>query len=238
MLLDREVHGDIAVFRRIDVDRHTIVAGIAGAQWGLAGAPIGFELRGQRRIGGFLHRHFHQPPDPGHRALVERGHRRRVEVDAGEKIDNRRPRLERRPAGLAGDADDPGKRLDRQVHRQIVAIGPAQPIAGARGINQPRVDRVQHREPDAEPVHHPRREILQQHVGFPGHAEQQLLAALVLEVEGDRPLVRIEHRDGERRRFAGRRAAAQRLTVKAASILMTSAPMPSPSTAARSHKAP
>ena len=123
------------------------------------------------------------------------------------------PGLQRRPVGLAGDADQAGHRLDRQIHRQIVTVGTAQAISRARGINQPRVDLVQNLEADAEPVHHPRRKVLQQHVALRGHAEQQLLAALVLEVESDRALVRVEHRDRKCRAHARRGATAQRLTV-------------------------
>ena len=150
---------------------------------------------------------------PVHRALVQRGHRRGVEVDAGEEIDHRRPGFQRRPVRHAGDADQAGHRLDRQIHRQIVAVGAGQAISGARGVDQPRVDLVQHLEADAEPVHHPRRKVLQQHVALLGHAKQQLLAALVLEVERDRALVRVEHRDRKGRALARRGAAAQRLAV-------------------------
>ena len=64
MLLDRDVHCDVAVIGRVDVQRHAAMAGVAGARRHLAGVEIGVELRSQGRVGGLLHRHLGQA-DPG-----------------------------------------------------------------------------------------------------------------------------------------------------------------------------
>lgn len=56
MLLDGEVHRDIAVIGRIDVDQDAAVAGVAGARRRFPGLPKGFELRCQSRVGRLLHR--------------------------------------------------------------------------------------------------------------------------------------------------------------------------------------
>src|SRR5271170_4072956 len=53
----------------------------------------------------------------------------------------------------------PGPYLDRQIHRQIVAVGPCQALTRAGGVDQTRVEPVQHLPADAEPVHDPGREI-------------------------------------------------------------------------------
>ena len=63
--------------------------------------------------------------------------------------------VETRHVGQAGDADETGHSLDRQIHRQIVAIRAGQPLSGAGRIDRPRIDGVQHLEPDIEPVHKP-----------------------------------------------------------------------------------
>ena len=147
------------------------MAGIAGARRHPAGLPKGFELRGQGRVGGFLHRHLDEAPLAGAFALEQRGDRRGIEMNAGKKIDDGRPRLERRLIRQPGDADQPAHRLDRQIHRQIVAVGTAEPVARAGGVDQPRVDLTQHAPADAEPLHDARRKVLQQHVALLGHAE-------------------------------------------------------------------
>ena len=97
--------------------------------------------------------------------------------------------VETRHVGEAGDADETGHSLDRQIHRQIVAIRAGQPVSGAGRIDRLRIDGVQHLEPDTEPVHNPRREILQQHIGLRGHLEEQSIPALILQVERNRAFV-------------------------------------------------
>src|SRR6266571_3935454 len=77
----------------------------------------------------------------------------------------------------------------------VVLIRPAEAVPRAGGIDEARVDPVQLWPADAEPVHCPRREILEQDIGALGHLEQQGAAAFVLQIEGDRPLVRVQHRN-------------------------------------------
>jgi hypothetical protein len=49
--------------------------------------------------------------------------------------------------------------LDRQIHRQIVAVGPCQALIRAGGVDQTRVEPVQHLPAEAEPVHNRGREF-------------------------------------------------------------------------------
>ena len=128
-------------------------------------------------------------------ALEQRRGHRGVEVDAGEKIDNCGSDLDRWAIGKAGRADQAGDRLDRQIHCQIVAIRPAEAITRAGGIHETRIDLAQLRPADAEPVHCPGREILEQHIGAPGHLEQHGPAAFVLQIQRDAAFVEIEKRE-------------------------------------------
>ena len=143
VLLDGKVHRDIAVIGRIDVDRDAAVAGIAGARRHFPGLPKGFKLRGQGCVGGLLHRDLDLAAPSGPLALEQRRDRRRVEMDAGEEIDDRRAGFERRTIRKAGDANQPAHRLDRQIHRQRIAVRTRQAESGARGINEMRIDAAQ-----------------------------------------------------------------------------------------------
>ena len=112
------------------------------------------------------------------------------------------PALTGGPSGKPVAATQPRHRLDRQIHRQIVAIRPRQPVTRARGVDEPGVYRVQHLPADAETVHDPGREILEQYVASLDHAEQQRATALMLQVQGDRALVGVQHRDRKGRALA------------------------------------
>ena len=144
----------------------------------------------------------------------QRGQGGGIEVDPGNEINDRRAGLDRRSLGKAGRGDQPRHRLDRQIHGQIIAVGPGQAVTRPRGINKTRVDPVQHLPADAEPVHNPGCEILKQHVAAFDHAEQQRAAAFVLQVQGDRALVGVQHRDRKGRALARRRPATERLALR------------------------
>jgi hypothetical protein len=214
MLLDRDIHCDVAVLGRVDVQWHAAVAGVTGPRRRLAGLEIGVQLRGQGRVGGFLHRHLDEAAPAGTLALEQRGEGGGIEVDPGNEIDDRRAGLDRRPVLKAGRRDQPRHRLDRQIHRQIVAVRPCQAVTRARGIDEARVYPVQYLPADAETVHDPGREILQHHVAALDHAEQQCSAALMLQVQSDRALVGVQHRDRKGRALAWRRPPTQRLALR------------------------
>jgi hypothetical protein len=94
-------------------------------------------------------------------------------MDPGNEIDDRRAGLDRRSVRKTGRRDQPRHRLDRQIHRQIVAVGPGQAVTRARGVDEARVYPVQYLPADAQTVHDPGCEILQQYVAALDHAEQQ-----------------------------------------------------------------
>ncbi len=171
------------------------------------------EIRGERGIGRVLHGDFHHAPLAGALALVKRGHDRSIEMDARAEIAQGGARLHRRLVGKAGRVDDAAHRLHYQVHGWIVPIGPRLAVAGARAVDQARIDLVQIGRTDPEAFGDAGREVLHQDVGARHHLAQEVAALLYLQIERDRLLVGVQH--GERkRRPAHVAAAAQMLAVE------------------------
>jgi hypothetical protein len=108
MLLDGDVHRNVAVIGRVDVQRHAAMAGVAGAWRRLAGLEIRVQLRGQGRVGGLLHRHLDEAAPAGALALEKRGQCGGIKMDPGNEIDDRRAGLDRRPVRKAGRRDQVG----------------------------------------------------------------------------------------------------------------------------------
>ena len=57
VLLDREVHRDVTIIGRVDVDRHPAVARIAGARRHLAALPIRLKRRSECRVRELVNTH-------------------------------------------------------------------------------------------------------------------------------------------------------------------------------------
>ena len=187
---------------------------VAGTRWDLAGAVVVIVARREGRPDRLLHRHLDEAASAAAVAIVERGHDAGVKVNPAHEIDEGRAGLNRRPVGKAGYAHDARGGLDRHVHRQIVAVGPADAEPGTGGVDQPRVYLPQPAPADAETVHRAGREIFEQDIGALDHAEKQFAAALVLEVQRDRVLVLIQHRKRQGRALARLGAPPPRLTVQ------------------------
>ena len=80
---------DIAVIARVDVVRRFSQPSMAVAsarRHAAAGAEIQAEVRTERSVNRFLHRHFHQPADARFFALVERRHDGAIQMHAAKKI--------------------------------------------------------------------------------------------------------------------------------------------------------
>ena len=175
-----------------------------------AGAEAHAERRGERGIDRVEHRDLDRAPAPGALAVEQRGDDAAVEMHAGEEVAQRRARLHRLAVGKAGDVHDAGHRLHGEVHRRIVAIEALLAVAGALRIDEARVDLVHRLDAEAEPLRHAGREVLHQHVGALDHLDQQVAPLRVLQVERDRALVGVEHRE-RKRRAADHAAPAQML---------------------------
>ena len=151
------------------------------------------ERRGDRDRAGLVHGNLDPLAFARAFALHEGTEDSGAEMDAREEIAHRGTGLGRRPIGVAGGVGDAAHRLDGDVHRGEVAIGPVEAEARTAAIDQARVELAQHVVAEAQSVHHARREILDQHVGLGDQVEEDLLAARLLEVEDHRLLVGIEH---------------------------------------------
>src|SRR5690349_4250087 len=92
------------------------------------------------------------------------------------------------------------QRLTSREHSPVRQhVGPGQAVTRARGVHETRIYSVQYLPADAEPVHDPGREILDQYVAALDHAKREFAATLMLEIQGDRALVGVQHRDRKRR---------------------------------------
>jgi hypothetical protein len=90
-----------------------------------------------------------------------------------------------------------------------IAIEAFLPVTGALRIDEARIELVHRVGADAEPLGDAGREILHQHVGLPDHADQQVAAFRILQIERDGLLVGVQHR--ERQRGAADHAAAAQM---------------------------
>ena len=172
------------------------------------------QIRGHRRIDGLDHRDFDQPPAAAFLPVVKRGENAGVKMNAADEVGDGGPRLDRRTVGKAGHAHDARHRLDGQVHRQIVAIGPRQPIARSRAVDQPRIDGAENGIADAQTIEHARRVVLDQHVGLCRELFQNRHPFRRLQVEADVALVGVEHRERDRVALADAGAMTHRLAVR------------------------
>ena len=199
--------GDVTVGGFVDVVGRAIVVGegVAGAgRNGAAGAVVLIQHRGEAGIDRFDHRDLHQPANAGTGLFQQAGHQRAVEMRPAEDVHVRRARPQRRSVSVTGGAHDAGSRLHGEVHRQIVAIRTREAETGRGSIDHARIDFVQHREPDAQPVHHAGRVILHQCVGFQHQLAQDFLAFVGLQVQRDAALVGVQHRHRHGCFLAGR----------------------------------
>ena len=92
----------------------------------------------------------------------------------------------------AGDADQPGLRLDQQIVRLLLRERAALAVAGDVADNELRVPRREIGMAQAEPCRGTRREVLQQHIGAVDQPIQHLRRVGMLQVQRDAALAAIE----------------------------------------------
>ncbi len=95
-------------------------------------------------------------------------------------------------AGQAGDRHEPAHALRDLIEAGTAAIGTVLAEAGDAAIDDARIDRAQRLVVDAEAMLDVGAVVLDQHVGLRRHAPQDLLARLLLQVEGQAALVAVE----------------------------------------------
>src|SRR4051794_36211806 len=134
---------------------------------------------------------------PGVRALVERGADRPEQVDRVAGVADLRAGHDRRAVLEAGRAHRAAGRLGDVLVR-LGVLERARAEALQRRVDEPRVELVQVLPREAEPIHHARAEVLDQDVGAVHELAEDLLALVRLHVEGEAPLVAVEHREVQR----------------------------------------
>src|SRR4051795_6803376 len=133
---------------------------------------------------------------PRVRALVERRADRAEQVDRVARVADLGAGDDRRGVLEAGRAHRAAGRLgDVLVGLRVLERAGAEALQ--RRVDQPRVELVQVLPREAEAVHHARAEVLDQDVGAVDQLAEDLLALVGLHVEGEAPLVAVEHREVE-----------------------------------------
>ena len=150
-------------------------------------------------------------PLAGGLALIERAQDRDRQQHAGAGVAEGRARLAGAPRALAGDAHRAPAGLRDHVEGQVVLVRAALAEALDLGVDQARVERVQHLPAEAQAFDRARRHVLDEDVGVLGHLLDERDAALGLEVDRDRFLVGVVDHEvvavGTRRRSGADRAA-------------------------------
>jgi hypothetical protein len=115
--------------------------------------------------------------------------------EPGGQIGERHAGLGQGSVLLAGDADDPAHALGDQVVATAMAVGAGRAEAAHRAVDQSGVHRGQGLVADAQALGHPRPVVLDEDVGRPGQALDQLDARRLLEVDGQALLVAVDRHE-------------------------------------------
>src|SRR3954463_11369739 len=129
--------------------------------------------------------------------LVQRGADRAEQVDRVARVPDLRAGHDGRAVLEAGGAHGAAGRL-RDVLVRLGLLERAGAEALQRRVDQPRVELVEVLPREPEAVHDAGAEVLDQDVGAVHELAEDLLALVRLHVEGERPLVAVEHREVER----------------------------------------
>ena len=139
---------------------------------------------------------------------VQRRHRGERAIQGADEVANRHPNLDRVTALCPGDAHEAGASLGHDVHPRLVSQRAV--LSPSRGghVNESWVDNAKLLVVEVEVGHGARAQVLDDDVGGRDQLAKDLLAAIRLEVDRDRPLVAVEaHERGalaidQRRRHA------------------------------------
>src|SRR3954464_10800541 len=126
--------------------------------------------------------------------LVERGADRAEQVDRVARVADLRAGDDRRAVLETGRAHRAAGRLGDVLVR-LGVLERARAEALQRRVDQPRVELVQVLPREPEAIHHAGAEVLDHYVGAVHELAEDLLALVGLHVEGERPLVAVQHRE-------------------------------------------
>ena len=153
-------------------------------------AQIAGEMRAHQDHRDVEHRHVDALALAGALALEQRGGQRESAGHAGGVVDRRRAELDRMHVLGAGHRHDAGGRLDHVIVGGLVAARAVLAEGRERRVDQPRIDLRQILVAEAERLERAGPVVLDEHVGGRDQLLQDLAAALGLQVERDRALVR------------------------------------------------
>ena len=129
---------------------------------------------------------------PGRMPVLQGGQDGDGRPDSAAEIADRQAEFGRRPVRFAVDRHDTAERLGHQVEGWLVAEAGFLTVARDRTDNQIRIDRVQRLDAKAQPVHHPRPEILHHGVAVSRQIEQDGSAARRARVQREAFLVPVD----------------------------------------------
>ncbi len=123
-------------------------------------------------------------------------------------------RPHRHLAGLAGDGQDAGERLDDQVDSSAPPLRSALPKARHRGVDDARIDLLHLRGTEAELVERARPRRLQEYVRLRRKLEQDIDRLRPLEIEHQAALVAVERGEAHALALADRRCGAAHVALR------------------------
>src|SRR5262245_9084911 len=172
--------------------RHAGAELVAGAQHGLAEPLMVPQADADEVDDRVLHRHLDLLPLAGGVALHERGEDTDHAVHAGPGVADRRPHVHRWAVRDAGDAHGAPHGLRDGLVALVVAIRPVGAEALDAREHEAGVDLAERGIAEAQPLDDAGTEVLQQHVGRLQQGAEDVLAARVLQIDRQAPLVRVE----------------------------------------------
>ena len=152
---------------------------------------------GSRKKDPFEHGHVDPVALTGVLARAERGEDADDAVQRGGAVAHRGARAHGRAVGIAGHAADPAHRLHHRVESTPLAIGSALAETGDRAQDQPGICGLEHREPESHCLKGARQEVLHEHVGAGGEAQEELDARRLAQIQRDALLAAHPMQHGE-----------------------------------------
>jgi hypothetical protein len=146
------------------------------------------DLQIQRRA---QHAHFHVEPLPGAAALEQGAEDAQGEEGGPVLIDHRGAHRRGRLVRAPGDVGQAGEGLHEEVLPGPVAIRAALAVARGRDVDEPRVERAGRLPVQPEAGHDARAEVLHEDIGALDEPARDGLAAGLLEIQGEAPLVAV-----------------------------------------------
>ena len=123
---------------------------------------------------------------------MQRDHRRRARVERRQRVGLLHAGTQRRAIAVAAERHQPARRRADQVRRRPVRLGPRLPERRHRDVDQLRRERAQLLEAQPAPAHRARRVRFKKEVRLARKRPQPFAILLVVQVEHDAALARVQ----------------------------------------------